>query len=102
MDILERISLYATCLTLYLSLFYMVSGISTAVKITISILMVLGNAGVVVYFCLNITRELVFGTVKKVDYKKKQMIEDKLGKFGKLLIKCFDAARVMRRKVPAS
>lgn len=99
MDILERTSLYATCLTLYLSLFYMVDGISNGVKITISLLMVLGNAGVVVYFCLNILREFIFGTVKKVDYKKKQMIEEKFGKYGKHLIKFFDTARTMRKKV---
>ncbi|GMH32199.1 hypothetical protein BSKO_00033 [Bryopsis sp. KO-2023] len=99
MDILERLSLYATAFTLYIAMFYMINNISYTVKILLSLVLLFANVAVLAYFLVNIFREFIFGTVSKIDFQKRQLIEQKLGKTGTRLLKFVETVRDLRQKV---
>lgn len=67
MNTLERVSLYATCATLYASLFFLIDGVGEVARTVLSILIMAGNGLVVLFFVACIGLEFVRHCVREYD-----------------------------------
>eukprot|EP00198_Chlamydomonas_reinhardtii_P010737 XP_001700074.1 predicted protein [Chlamydomonas reinhardtii] len=67
MNDLERLSLYSTCSTLYLSLFLYVEGVSEAGRIVLSCMLLGGNSLVAAFFTYCLGREVRRHTIAEYD-----------------------------------
>lgn len=99
MDVLERTSLYATCGTLYISMFYMLNDIPKLARYLFSVVLMFGNVLVVLYFVWNVVREMVFGTADKIDDATREKIASKMGCCGRRIVRILNAIRSAKEKV---